>query len=89
VVGLGGIERLQRFDGSRRGFVESVGVIDLRDGVARDPRLFSVDRKDGRTILRTSVRPLAIDFRRVVLDSSLSLLHAASGLKVSATPFMQ
>ena len=99
VVGLGGIERLQRFDGSRQRFVESVGLVDLRDVVARDPRLISVDRKDGRTILRASVRPLSIDFGWVVRDRKIDLQQAdlkavnyqniANSTNVHASSFQQ
>lgn len=83
VVGLGRIERFQRFDGGRDRFAKSVSVVDLRDVVARNLRLVSGDRKDSRTIL---CRVLA---RFYGDGSKLPLLHAAPGLKVRATPFMQ
>ena len=40
------VERFQRFDGGRQRFTESVGVVDLRDVVARNLCLVSGDRKD-------------------------------------------
>jgi len=66
VIGLGGIEGLQRHDLGDDAVREDPRLIDLRNVGFGDALLLVVCIEDGRAVLRAFVGSLAIELRRVV-----------------------
>src|ERR1700676_319493 len=58
MIGLGRIERAVRFNSRDDGFLERMGLIELRDVGLRNLRLLGAGREDRRAILRPAIRTL-------------------------------
>src|SRR6266851_3681190 len=77
VVILGGVELSARLDFGYDRSVIDARLIELRDIGLRDPRLLSVRWEDCRTILRTDVRALTVQLRRIMGDRKVDLQNAS------------
>ena len=58
--GLRRIELYERFDRGRDGFGENACLVELVDVRPRNTCLIGIGREDGRTVLWSDIRPLAI-----------------------------
>jgi hypothetical protein len=66
------------YDGDDRG-VECMRIVELGDVGLRNSSLLSRCREDRRTILGTGVRPLPVEFGRIMGDREIDLQEAAIG----------
>src|SRR3984957_6695431 len=77
MIGFGGEKPFQRPDLGHDRLVVDLGGVELRDVGVRDLFLLVICREDRRAILRTAVRSLAIQLRRIVRDGKEDLQDLA------------